>query len=108
METASNAPMYKRESALKSILGHILERSFWIKLAKDMLEAAFFGFMSALGGVLWKYGNEKLGTSQPLKTPDSSIASKAFGNSYSPTPTYNQGYNTQPPTGGSERFPGFR
>jgi hypothetical protein len=97
----------KKESAIKAIFGHVVSREFWIKLGKDMVEAAFYGFFAALGGVIYKYGTNK-GTQQTTPPPDNSMSSKAFGNGYQPSPSYSSNYAPPTPSQGDQRFPGLR
>lgn len=94
--------------ALKDIFGQFSTRSYWRKVAEDLVQAAIHAFFIALGQSFIRVGTQ--GKGAEVNSMASSIASKAFGaqppavpSSYQPASPY-----APPRDIGHPTFPGFR
>ena len=105
----------KKKGALAEVFGQFATREFWRELAKTLVQEAITTFLMALGGTLVWYGRSRRNKDVATTTGGmggGGEASKAFGNGFSPNPSFfssQQGSNYPVPSNpsGDQRYPGF-
>jgi len=106
----------KKKGALAEVFGQFATRKFWKEVLKTLVQEAIFTFLMAFGGTVYWYG--KKGKNKDVEATTGVIGgggeatSKAFGNGYSPNPSFFSGsssgnFPVAVSPGGDNRYPGF-